>query len=337
MNESRENNVPQDVRIAVIIPCYNEAATIATVVGDFRSHLPLADIYVYDNNSHDETARLAEEAGAIVRREAQQGKGHVVRRMLSDVDADVYVMVDGDDTYDASAAPRMARMLVEENLAMVVGRRIHEQAEAYRPGHVLGNKLFTGAVERLFGRTFTDILSGYRILSRRFVKSFPLASAGFEVETELTVHALTLKLPVAEIDTPYRMRPEGSVSKLSTYTDGLRILYMIVQLFRSERPQLFYSAIGSLLILLSLVLAYPLVVTFLETGLVPRFPTAILATGMALSGLLSFCNGFILDTVTQGRREAKQLAYLAMPPFQARPSEAGRESATAQSRPGARI
>jgi hypothetical protein len=199
-----------------------------------------------------------------------------------------------------------------------VARRVHEQAEAYRPGHVLGNKLFTGAVERLFGRTFTDILSGYRALSRRFVKSFPLASAGFEVETELTVHALTLKLPVAEIDAPYRIRPEGSVSKLSTFTDGFRILYMILRLFRSERPQLFFSIIGSFLLLFSIVLAYPLVVTFLETGLVPRFPTAILATGTALSGLLSFCNGLILDTVTQGRREAKQLAYLATPSVQVR-------------------
>jgi glycosyltransferase involved in cell wall biosynthesis len=310
--------VSSEIRIAVIIPCYNEAATIAAVVRDFRRHLPQADIYVYDNNSSDETSRVAEEAGAIVRLETQQGKGHVVRRMLSDIDADIYVMVDGDDTYDAAAAPHMVRMIAEQNLAMVVARRVHEHAEAYRPGHVLGNKLFTGAVERLFGRTFTDILSGYRALSRRFVKSFPLASAGFEVETELSVHALTLKLPVAEIDTEYRMRPEGSVSKLSTYTDGFRILYMILQLFRSERPQLFFSLIGCFLLLFSMVLAYPLFVTYLETGLVPRFPTAILATGTALSGLLSFCNGLILDTVTQGRREAKQLAYLATPALQVR-------------------
>ncbi len=307
-----------DIRIAVIIPCYNEAATIAAVVRDFRRHLPQADIYVYDNNSTDETSRVAEEAGAIVRLETQQGKGHVVRRMLSDIDADIYVMVDGDDTYDAAAAPRMARMIAEQNLAMVVARRVHGQAEAYRPGHVLGNKLFTGAVERLFGRTFTDILSGYRALSRRFVKSFPLASAGFEVETELSVHALTLKLPVAEIDAEYRMRPEGSVSKLSTYADGFRILYMILRLLRSERPQLFFSVIGCFLMLFSIVLAYPLLITFLETGLVPRFPTAILATGTALSGLLSFCSGLILDTVTQGRREAKQLAYLATPALQVR-------------------
>jgi glycosyltransferase involved in cell wall biosynthesis len=305
--------VLSDIRIAVMIPCYNEAATIAAVVRDFRTQLPHADIYVYDNNSKDETVRLAEEAGAIVRRETQQGKGHVVRRMLSDIDADVYLMVDGDDTYDAAAAPQMVQMIVDQSLAMVVARRIHQQADAYRSGHVLGNKLFTLAVEKLFGRTFTDILSGYRALSRRFVKSFPLTSAGFEVETELSVHALTLKLPVAEIDSLYKVRPKGSVSKLSTYKDGFRILYMIIRLFRSERPQLFYSVIGCFLLLLSVVLAYPLVLTFIETGLVPRFPTAILATGTALSGLLSLCNGFILDTVTQGRREAKQLAYLATP------------------------
>lgn len=301
------------LRIAVLIPCYNEAGSIVAVVRDFRAALPDARIYVYDNNSRDMTATLAAKAGAIVRRETQQGKGNVVRRMLSDVEADVYIMVDGDDTYDASIAPEMVQMLVEGNLAMVVGRRVHQQAEAYRPGHVLGNKIFTSAVERIFGRTFTDILSGYRVYSRRFVKSFPLASAGFEVETELTVHALTLRLPVAEIDTVYKARPEGSVSKLSTYSDGFRILVRIVQLFRTERPQLFYSSIGALLLLVSVILAYPLFLTFIETGLVPRFPTAILATGLALSGLLSFCNGFVLDTVTRGRREAKQLAYLATP------------------------
>ena len=315
-----------EISVAVIIPCYNEAATIATVVRDFRGHLPHADIYVYDNNSSDETGRIAEEAGAIVRRESQQGKGHVVRRMLSDIDADVYLMADGDDTYDASAGPQMVQMIVEQSLAMVVARRIPKPAGAYRTGHMLGNKLFTGAVEKLFGRTFTDILSGYRALSRRFVKSFPLASAGFEVETELSVHALTLKLPVAEIDTLYRMRPEGSVSKLSTYGDGLRILNRIVQLLRTERPQLFFSVIGCVLLMLSLAMAYPLIVTFLQTGLVPRFPTAILATGTALSGLLSFCSGFILDTVTRGRREAKQLAYLATPALHVRSAERIRRS-----------
>jgi glycosyltransferase involved in cell wall biosynthesis len=303
----------RDIRIAVLIPCCNEAATVGTVVRDFRAHLAGADIYVYDNNSKDDTARLAADAGAIVRPETQQGKGNVVRRMLCDVEADVYVLVDGDDTYDAAIAPELVRMLVEENLAMVVGRRVHQQAGAYRRGHVLGNRMFTSAIEWLFGRTFTDILSGYRVFSRRFVKSLTLASAGFEVETELTVHALTLKLPVAEIDTIYKVRPEGSASKLSAYSDGFRIFLRIMQLFRSERPQLFYSMIGAALLAVSVMLAYPLVVTFLKTGLVPRFPTAILASGIALSGLLSFCNGFILDTVTQGRREAKQLAYLATP------------------------
>lgn len=302
-----------DLRIAVLIPCYNEAGTIGNVVRDFQRVLPGADVYVYDNNSSDDTARLAQTAGAIVRHEPQQGKGNVVRRMFSDVDADVYVMADGDDTYDAASAPRLVELLLEENLAMIVGRRVHEQAEAYRPGHVLGNRMFTAAIEKLFGRTFTDIFSGYRVFSRPFVKSFPMSSAGFEVETELSVHALTLKLPVAEVDTPYKVRPEGSVSKLSTFADGFRILFRIVQLFRSERPQLFFSLLGCILIAASLVLAYPLLVTFLETGLVPRFPTAILATGTALSGLLSFCSGIILDTVTQGRREAKQLAYLATP------------------------
>lgn len=299
-----------ETRIAVLIPCFNEAAAIGKVVRDFLQALPGSAVYVYDNNSTDATAQLAREAGAIVRREPQQGKGNVVRRMLSDIEADVYVMADGDDTYDTAAAPKMVRMLIEGNLAMVVGRRIHRESGAYRPGHVFGNRMFTSAVEKLFGRTFTDILSGYRVFSRRFVKSFPVASAGFEIETELSVHALTLKLPVAEVDTLYKGRQEGSVSKLSTSADGLRILFRILQLFRSERPQLFYSLIGCVLLLVSVVLAYPLFVTFLETGLVPRFPTAILATGLALSGLLSFSSGLILDTVTQGRREAKQLAYL---------------------------
>lgn len=299
-------------RIAVLIPCYNEAATIGNVVRDFARHLPDADVYVYDNNSSDDTARLALAAGAIVRREPQQGKGNVVRRMLSDVDADIYVMADGDATYDAGDAPRMVELLSRENLAMVVGRRVHSQADAYRPGHEFGNWVFTWGVKQLFGRTFTDILSGYRVFSRAFVKSFPLASAGFDVETELTVHALTLKLPVAEIDTAYNARPEGSASKLNTYADGLKIFGRIIQLFRSERPQLFFSLVGFSLLLAALLLAYPLVVTFVETGLVPRFPTAILATGIALSSLLSFVCGLILDTVTRGRREAKQLAYLGI-------------------------
>jgi glycosyltransferase involved in cell wall biosynthesis len=301
------------LRIAVLIPCYNEEAAIAAVVTDFRKALPEADIYVYDNNSKDRTCEIAAAAGAIVCNEPQQGKGSVMRRMLSEIDADVFVTVDGDDTYDASAAPVLVRALVQNRLAMVVGRRVHTEKEAYRRGHVIGNLMFTRSVEWLFGRTFTDILSGYRVFSRAFVQSFPTASRGFEIETELTVHALTLSLPVQEFETAYKPRPEGSVSKLHTYRDGWRISLMILRLFRTERPQLFYTLIGCALLLLSVVFIAPIIVTFLETGLVPRFPTAILSTGIAISGLLSFACGLILDTVTQGRREAKMLAYLAVP------------------------
>ena len=301
------------LRIAVLIPCYNEEAAIAAVVTDFRKALPEADIYVYDNNSKDRTCEIAAAAGAIVCNEPQQGKGSVMRRMLSEIDADVFVTVDGDDTYDASAAPVLVRALVQNRLAMVVGRRVHTEKEAYRRGHVIGNLMFTRSVEWLFGRTFTDILSGYRVFSRAFVQSFPTASRGFEIETELTVHALTLSLPVQEFETAYKSRPEGSVSKLHTYRDGWRISLMILRLFRTERPQLFYTLIGCALLLLSVGFIAPIIVTFLETGLVPRFPTAILSTGIAISGLLSFACGLILDTVTQGRREAKMLAYLAVP------------------------
>jgi len=298
-------------RVAVVIPCYNEAAAIADVIAGFRQHLPDAVIYVYDNNSRDETVDIARQAGAIVRSETMQGKGNVVRRMLSDVDADIYVMADGDGTYDPADAPEMVRLVQEKQYAMIVGRRISKGAGAYRRGHVFGNRLFTQAVEWLFGRTFTDILSGYRALSHPFVRSFPAASSGFEIETELSVHALTLRLPVGEIETGYSMRPDGSESKLNTYRDGYRIVRMILRLFRSERPQLFYSLIGLGLWLIALALAYPLFITFVQTGLVPRLPTAVLATGIAIAGLLSFSCGLILDTVTRGRREAKLLAYLA--------------------------
>lgn len=302
-----------DLKIAILIPCYNEEAAIAAVVRDFRAALPDAKIYVYDNNSKDRTREVAAQAGAIVRSEPQQGKGSVMRRMLSEIDADVYVTVDGDDTYDASLAPELVNALVDQRLAMVVGRRIHTEKEAYRRGHVLGNHMFTSAVEWLFGRTFTDILSGYRVFSRAFVQSFPTASRGFEIETELTVHALTLNLPVQEIDTPYKSRPEGSVSKLNTYRDGWRILMMILRLFRTERPQLFYTLLGCGLMLAAVILIIPVVLEFVETGLVPRFPTAILSTGIAISALLSFACGQILDNVTHGRREAKRLAYLSAP------------------------
>ncbi|MFN0106122.1 MAG: glycosyltransferase family 2 protein [Bryobacteraceae bacterium] len=304
---------PPGPRIAVLIPCYNEEAAIASVVKDFRQALPAADIYVYDNNSKDRTGDIAAAAGAVVRNESQQGKGNVMRRMLSEIDADVLVTVDGDDTYDAASAPALVRALVDNRLAMVVARRVHTEKEAYRRGHVLGNLMFTRSVEWLFGRTFTDILSGYRVFSRAFVQSFPTASRGFEIETELTVHALTLNLPVQEIDTPYKSRPEGSVSKLNTYRDGWRILLMILRLFRTERPQLFYTLIGVFLLAVAIILIIPIVIAFLKTGLVLRFPTAILSTGIAISALLSFACGLILDTVTQGRREAKMLAYLACP------------------------
>lgn len=296
--------------VAVLIPCYNEEKTIAAVVNAFGQALPDASIYVYDNNSADATREEAQRAGAIVRQETTQGKGWVVRRMFADIEADYYVLVDGDDTYDASIAPRMVDALRDESLAMVVGRRIHESADAYRPGHVLGNKLFTGSVAALFGSRFTDILSGYRVFSRPFVKSFPVFSGGFEIETELTVHALTLGLPICEIATSYKERPVGSASKLNTYRDGIRILWMIFKLFKNEKPLIFFALLGVICLALAVLLAYPLVITFLETGLVPRFPTAILATGLALYALIMFACGLILDTVTKGRREMKLLSYL---------------------------
>src|SRR6186997_1571406 len=229
------------LRIAVILPCYNEEAAIAETVAGFRGALPGADVFVYDNNSNDLTFAIAKAAGAIVRTERQQGKGHVVRRMFADVDADIYVMADGDLTYDPRSAPEMVRMLVDGQLDMVVGTRQHEVAEAYRGGHVIGNRLFTGLLARLFGRSFTDIFSGYRVFSRRFVKSFPVLSAGFEIETEISVHALELRMPVGELETAYGARPEGSASKLSTYRDGWRILKTIGTLYRIERPVRFYG------------------------------------------------------------------------------------------------
>ena len=300
-------------RIAVLLPCFNEAAAIAKVIAGFRKALPGAAIYVYDNNSRDKTVEKASRAGAIVRSERQQGKGHVVRRMFADVDADVYVMADGDLTYDPKAAPAMVEQLLSEELDMVVGTRQHEEKEAYRGGHVLGNRIFTGLLARLFGRSFSDIFSGYRVFSRRFVKSFPVLSEGFEIETEMSVHALELRMPVGELATAYGTRPEGSESKLSTFRDGWRILKTIGTLYRVERPVLFYGLIGALLLLAAIVLAVPLVLTYLDTGLVPRFPTAILVTGMVIVAVLCFFAGLILDTVTRGRREMRRLAYLAQP------------------------
>jgi glycosyltransferase involved in cell wall biosynthesis len=297
-------------RIAVLLPCYNEEAAIAQTVAGFRAALPDATIYVYDNNSRDRTVEVARAAGAIVRTERIQGKGNVVRRMFADVDADIYVMADGDATYDAASAPALVARVLEEQLDMVVGARVTQADAAYRRGHKMGNALLTGMLARLFGRSFTDILSGYRAFSRRFVKSFPVLSAGFEIETEISVHALELKMPVAEIETPYFARPEGSESKLSTYGDGFRILRTIVQLYRIERPVLFFGSIGALLAGLAVVLAIPLIITYMHTHLVPRFPTAILVTGLVILASLNLFTGLILDTVVRGRREVRRLAYL---------------------------
>ncbi len=300
-------------RIAVLLPCYNEEAAIVQTVAGFRAALPDATIYVYDNNSSDRTVEVARGAGAIVRTERMQGKGNVVRRMFADIDADIYVMADGDATYEAAAAPALVARLVDEQLDMVVGARKSEIEEAYRRGHRLGNKLLTGMLTQVFGRSFTDILSGYRVFSRRFVKSFPVLSAGFEIETEISVHALELKMPTAEVVTAYAARPEGSVSKLSTYSDGWRILKTIAMLARFERPLAFFGFVGLVFALMAVFLSIPLVITYLETGQVPRFPTAILATGLMILAFLNFFAGLILDTVVRGRREVRRLAYLQYP------------------------
>jgi Glycosyl transferase family 2 len=297
-------------RLAILVPCFNEEAAIGRVVADFRAALPEAAVYVYDNNSTDRTVDVARAAGALVRRETHQGKGNVVRRMFADVDADVYVLVDGDATYDASSARTMIARLIDDRLDMVVAARVDRDAAAYRPGHRTGNRLLTKFFASVFGATFTDILSGYRVFSRRFVKSFPVLSRGFEIETELAVHALELELAVAEIATPYYARPQGSVSKLSTWRDGLRILATIVSLYRSERPLAFFSAIGIVLAVASVGLAIPIFVTYFEQGTVPRLPTAVLSTGLMLLAFLSIVAGLVLDTVTRGRREMKLIAYL---------------------------
>jgi glycosyltransferase involved in cell wall biosynthesis len=300
------------MKIAVLIPCYNEEKAIASVVRKFQAALPTAQVYVYDNNSADRTIEEARAAGAIVRSEPLQGKGNVVRRMFADIEADVYVMTDGDETYHAPSAPGMIQKLVEENLDMVVGSRLKTDAtEAFRRGHHFGNRLLTGAVATIFGDRFRDMLSGYRVFSRRFVKSFPALSAGFETETELAVHALSLRMPVAEVETPYGARPEGSTSKLRTYHDGFRILWMIGMLFKEEKPLAFFSLSFVLLAVISLLLAVPVIVTYMETGLVPRFPTAFLSVGVMILAFLSLASGIILDNVTRGRQEVKRLAYLS--------------------------
>lgn len=300
-------------RVAVLVPCYNEEAAVGKVVADFREALPQAQVYVYDNNSSDNTVAVAREAGAQVRSERRQGKGHVVKRMFADVDADIYVLVDGDATYDAPSAQRMIDRLMSEHLDMVVGLRVDQDVAAYRPGHRTGNAMLTGFLAMVFGQAFQDILSGYRVFSRRFVKSFPVLSDGFEIETELTVHALELAMPVAEIETPYYARPEGSFSKLNTWRDGFRILGTILKLYRSEKPLQFFGIIGAALTVSSLILIEPIVVTFIEQGVVPRLPTAVLSMGLMILAVLSAVSGLILDTVTRGRREMKLLAYLAQP------------------------
>jgi glycosyltransferase involved in cell wall biosynthesis len=297
-------------RLAVLIPCFNEEAAIGKVVADFSAALPEATIYVYDNNSTDRTVEFARTAGAVVRRELHQGKGNVVRRMFADVDADVYVLVDGDATYDASSARGMIGRLIDDQLDMVVAARVEKEQAAYRLGHRTGNRLLTGFFASVFRATFTDILSGYRVFSRRFVKSFPVLSRGFEIETELALHALELELAVAEVATPYYARPEGSESKLSTWRDGVRILATMLGLYRSERPLAFFSGVGAALAIVSIGLATPIFVTYLQQGVVPRIPTAILATGLMLLAFLSIVAGLVLDTVTRGRREAKLIAYL---------------------------
>lgn len=302
-----------ELRIAVLVPCYNEAASIGTVVADFRTALPSAKVFVYDNNSRDATKQIAAAAGAIVRAEPLQGKGHVVRRMFADVEADVYVLVDGDDTYDASAATTMIRLLLEQQLDMVCAVRISSQQAAYRRGHQFGNRVISGMVGWIFGSRITDLLSGYRVFSRRFVKSFPALAAGFETETEFSVHALALSMPIGETEVLYRSRPEGSVSKLRTYSDGLRILRAIIILVKEERPLQFFALSCLILLFTGLALGIPVVLEFLRTATVPRVPTAILATGLVLLSFLALVCGLVLDSTARGRKEIKRLAYLSIP------------------------
>lgn len=313
-------------RIVVLIPCYNEALTIGKVIADFRQALPQAMIYVYDNNSTDGTREVALAAGAIVRSEPVQGKGNVVRRMFRDVEADFYFMVDGDDTYEAAIAPDMLRLALDGPYDLVNCVRKDTEQEAYRLGHRFGNELLTGMVRYIFGNRIQDMLSGYKVLSRRFVKSFPALSGGFDTETELTVHALELSMPVAHVEGAYKGRPEGSQSKLNTYRDGIRILWLIGVLFKHERPMQLFLLISIILAFASIAVGIPVVVHFLNTGLVPRLPTAVLATGLMLLASLSFVTGLILDTVTRGRREGRMLAYLQYAALPAIPVSPGKIS-----------
>jgi len=307
------STVPPDLKIAVVLPCYNEEVAIGSVVSSFRAALPHARICVFDNNSSDRTAEVAANAGAEVFYVGLQGKGNVVRRIFADVEADIYVMADGDATYDAAAAPQLVAKLLDDGLDMVVGCRVDQCKGAYRQGHRFGNWLLTSTVMRIFNGRFTDMLSGYRAFSRRYAKSFPALAVGFETETELTVHALELRMPYGEVSTNYGERLEGSTSKLSTYRDGFRIVKTIIKLYMSERPFSFFGLIGTIFVLLSLLCATPVILEYLETGKVTHLPLAVLSTGIMLSGLLSFVCGFVLDTVTRGRHECKRLMYLSVP------------------------
>lgn len=309
------------LKVAVLIPCYNEEVAITKVIEDFKLSLPFADIYVYDNNSSDRTVEFAKAAGAIVRIETQQGKGHVVRRMFRDIQADYFIMVDGDDTYEASLAPSMLELAMSGPFDLVNCIRKETEDASYRGGHRWGNLMLTGVVRKVFGSRVHDMLSGYKVFSRRFVKSFPTLAEGFDIETELTVHALEVSMPVAHIEGPYRGRPEGSVSKLRTYRDGWRILMLILKLVRHERPMFFFGSIAIALSALAVLISVPLLITFLETGLVPRLPTAVLATGTMGLAALSLTTGIILDTVTRGRRELRLLTYLQYPPYTSQPRE----------------
>lgn len=302
------------MRIAILIPCLNEGPSIAQVVTDFQLALPTATIFVYDNCSTDNTVAEAARAGAIVCSEPWPGKGNVVRRMFADIDADLFVMVDGDGTYDATVAVEMVKRLLKDHLDMVVGIRMNVYEHAHRRGHGFGNLVFNKLYRNLFGPRFTDIFSGYRVFSRRFVKSFPAVSSGFEIETEMSVHASQLRMPIAEIPTKYNSRLKGSTSKLHTFRDAFRILITFVLLFKEISPIRFYGAIAVLLSSSSLIISLPLLMTYIETGLVPRLPTAVLAMGMMLLAAISLVSGVILDSVARGRLEYKRLIYLSMPP-----------------------
>ena len=301
-------------RVAVLIPCHNEEAAIGKVLAAFRRELPAATLHVYDNNSTDHTVEIARAAGAHVAQERLQGKGNVVRRMFSDIDADLYILVDGDDTYEAASAPAMLELMRSEGADMVTGTRVTDIPAAYRRGHRFGNVLLTGIVRSIFGNRITDMLSGYRVFSRRFVKTFPALSSGFETETELTIHALELRMPLAELDTPYRDRGEGSTSKLSTYKDGLRILLAIVTLIKEERPLQFFVLLSTILFVVAIALGIPIFIEFRRTHLVPRLPTAVLCASIVMLSFLSFVCGLILDSVSRSRKESKRLAYLSVPP-----------------------